>query len=113
MLLPEIDDRNRGKPLCYDPQRNKFIAFDEIVSGQERILPPDQLSEDDLKKLVIERLASGPDFSVQVMSGPPMSRDDVIVAVEQDESFGQLTLEAEKSYLRSILSDIQEALDTI
>ncbi len=111
MPLPEIKDRDRAKPLCYDPEREKFIVFDEIVSGQEKIVSPDQLSDDDLKKLVIERLASGPDFSVQAMSGPPMSRNDVIVAVEQDQSFGQLTLEAEKSYLRRILIEIEHALN--
>ncbi len=113
MPLPEIDDRDRRKPLCYDPERDKFIIFDEIATGQEKIVPPDQLSADDLKKLVIERLASGPDFSVQAMSGPPMSRDDVIEAVDKGESFGQLTLEAEKSYLRRILSEIEQALETI
>jgi len=108
--LPEIDEKNRSKPLCYDPARNKFILFDEIISGEEEIIPVDTLSQADLKKLVIERQRAGPDYKVQAISGPPMSRDDVVRAIEQDEPFGQMTLQAEKSYLSDLLSEIQRNL---
>lgn len=107
MALPQMDEQNRKKPICYDASRNKFITFDAIVSGKEQIVPVDTLSEDDLKKLVIERHRVGPNYRVQAMSGPPLSRDDVVQAIEKDEPFGRMTLEAEKSYLRDLLSQIQ------
>ena len=110
MPMPKIDPQNLKKPLCYDPERKKFILFGEIVSGEERIIPPDTLSEADLKRLVIERQRTGPDYKVQAISGSLLSRDDVIRAIEDDEFFGRITLEAEKSYLRDFLDEIQRNL---
>ena len=111
MAMPKIEGPERKKPLCYDPERGKFIYFDEIVSGAERIVPIETLADDDLRRLVIERQRAGPDYTVQAISGPPHTRDDVIRAIERNEPFGQLTLEAEKSYLHSLLREIEDALD--
>ena len=109
--MPEIDALHRKKPLCYDPARQEFIFFDEIVSGQKNIVPVETLSKADLKKLVIERQRSGPDYKVQAISGPLYTRDDVVRAIEQDEPFGQVTLEAEVSYLRDLLNEIEQNLE--
>lgn len=110
MPLPQMDPQNRKKPLGYDATRDTFILFDDIVSGREKITPVDTLSEADLKKLIIERQRVGPDYKVQSMSGQLLTRDDVIRAIEQDEPFGQMTLHAEKSYLRDLLHEIQQNL---
>ena len=45
---------------------------------------------------------------MQAITGPPFSRDDVIRAIEQDEPFGQITLQAEKSYLHDLLDQDPE-----
>jgi hypothetical protein len=113
MALPKIDAANLKKPLCYDPDRKKFIFFDEIVSGEEKIIPVDELSDDDLKQLIVERQRAGPDYTVQAISGPPMSRDDVVQAIEKDQPFGSMTLEAEKTYLRHFLSEIEQGLNEV
>jgi hypothetical protein len=110
MPLPKIDPSSQAKPLAYDPARKKFIYYDEIVSGREKIVPVDALSEADFKKLVVERLRAGPDFRMQAISGPPYGRDQVIAAIERDEPDGRMTLEAEKSYLIEFLAEIQENL---
>ena len=111
MAIPEPDEANRKKPLCYDPARRKFILFDDIVSGREKIVPLESLSQDDLKKLVIERHRAGPDYRVQADWGSPaQSRDDVVRAIERDEPFGRITVEAETSYLREYLATIQKDL---
>ena len=88
--MPQIDEKNRKRPLCYDPDREKFILFDEILSGDEKIIPVEKLSKSDLKKLIIERWRLlPPETKVQAMSGQPFLRDDVIKAIEQDEPFGK------------------------
>jgi hypothetical protein len=110
MPMPKIDEANRKKPLCYDPTREKFILYDEIVSGEERIVDIDTLSEDDLKKLIAERHRKGPDYTVRAISGPPMSRNDVTAAIEKSEQFGIMTVQAEKSYLRDLLKEIRKNL---
>jgi hypothetical protein len=111
MSLPKIEGQNLKKPLGYDPKRKKFIRFDELVSGTEKIIPIEQLSPADLKTLVIERQRRGPDYTVQPMSGPPQTRDDVIRAIETGEKIGRMTLEAETSHLKDLLRQIQSHLD--
>jgi hypothetical protein len=93
--------------VCYDPARKKAITYAEILSGKEKIVPIDSLSDDDLKRLVIERLRAGPDIKVQAISGKPYTREDLIQAIEEDQPFGRLTLEAEKAALRDLLARIQ------
>lgn len=111
MPMPEIDEENRKRPLCYDPEREKFIFFDDIVSGKEKIIPVKTLSESDLKKLVIERWRSlSPKTKVQAISGQPFFRDDVIRAIKQDKPFGKDTLEAEMIALSELLDIIQQNL---
>ena len=110
MTMPEIDEANRMKPLCYDPARGKFILYDEIISGKEKIVPIDTLSDDDVKRLVIERLRVGPDFTAWDLNGRRLSRDEVIRAVERDEPFGQITLGGDKSSLRDLLGKVERNL---
>jgi hypothetical protein len=110
MPMPKIDGPNRKKPLCYDPKREKFIYFDDIVSGREKIIPVETLTPRDLKKLILERHRSGPDYKVQAITGFPLSRDDVVRAIDKDEAFGRDTIEAEKSYLSGLLAEIKKNL---
>jgi len=110
MPLPRIDKANRDKPLCYDPNRKKFITYDEIIAGTERIHPVDALSDADFQELVIERQRRGPAYRVQAMSGPPLSREDVIRSIERNEPFGRMTKDAERSALRDLLRQIDENL---
>ena len=110
MPLPKIEGENLKKPLCYDPGRKKFILFEDLVSGQEKVIPLGELSQDELKKLVVERQRRGPDYTVQAMSGPPYTRDDVVKAIEHDEPFGRVTMEAEVSYLQELLDQIRANL---
>ncbi len=111
MPLPKIEGQNLAKPLCYDPERKKFIRFDEIVSGEESIIPLEHLSEDDLKTLIIERQRCGPDYRVQAISGPPHTRDEVVAAIQRGDKIGRMTMEAETSHLRDLLRQIQHHLD--
>ncbi len=111
MPMPQMDDESRKRPISYDPEHGTFISFDDVVSGKQKIVPLDALSNDDLKTLVIERWRVLPeDTTVRAISGKPLSRDDVIRAIEKGEPFGQITLEAEKSYLRDLLNEIEQNL---
>ena len=110
MTMPKIDAANLKKPLCYDPKRDRFIYYDDIVSGRERIIPLESLSNADLKKLIIERHRAGPDYRVRAITGPEMSRDEVVKAIERGDPFGQITIEAETAYLQEFLADIERNL---
>jgi hypothetical protein len=108
--MPVIDQANRRKPLSYDPACKKFIYYDDIISGREKIVPIESLSEEDLKKLVLERLRAGPEFKGGPMSAPHFSREDVIQAIQQNEPFGRDHLEGEKLYLQELLAEIERNL---
>ena len=111
MPMPELDATSRKRPLSYDPERCKFIFFDDLVSGKERAFPVEDLSDDDLKKLVIERWRVLPkETTVQAISGPPYRRDDVIRAIQRDEPYGRELLQAEVAYLKMLLEEIQSSL---
>jgi hypothetical protein len=108
--LPEITGPDRQKPLCYDPERDKFIYFDDIITGKEKIVPLDKLNHEQLKKLVIERNQAGPDYTMQVLSGLKYTRDDVIKEIRKQSDFGKMSMQAEVSYLSDLLRQIDEAL---
>lgn len=111
MPKPAIDDKDIRKPICYDPCDGKYIFYEEVLSGKQKIIPIETLSDDDFKQLVIKRLNTGPDFTVQSISGPPFTRDDVVRAVVHNEPFGRDTLDAEKAYLRDFLASLQQQLN--
>lgn len=112
MPMPDLDATSRKRPLSYDPARGKFILYDDLVSGDERAFPVEDLSEDDLKKLVIERWRMLPeDTTVQAISGPPYRRDDVIRAIERDDPYGKELLQIEAAYLKMLLEQIQGSLE--
>jgi hypothetical protein len=104
--MNNLDERSLKKPMCYDPSRKKFIMYDELASGEEKIIDPATLSKEDQKILVIERLKRGPDFTVQSISGPPYHRDDVIQSIVNDEEMGKMSVEAELSMLKDLLKQI-------
>jgi hypothetical protein len=97
------------RPISYNPVRRIYIYESDIESGKEKIIPIDSLSEDDQKKLIIKRWRVLPkDFGVLDLNGIYKSRDDVIRAIKKDEPFGLMTVEAEISYLREYLDEIQK-----
>ncbi|HOK76931.1 MAG TPA: hypothetical protein PLW35_04320 [Verrucomicrobiota bacterium] len=105
--MHRIEGLDPKTPVCYDPVRKKAITYAELLSGKEQVVPIDSLSDDDLKRLVVERLRAGPDIKVQAISGRPYTREDLIKAIEEDQPFGRLTLEAERAALRDLLARIQ------
>ena len=108
MSLPVLDSQSAKKPLSYDPLINKFIYYHDIVSGKEKIIYPKSLSLTDKKLLIIERLKTGPDYTMQSISGHPYTRNDIIEAVRCGDEVGKMTLEAEISMLDDLLKRISE-----
>lgn len=111
MGMPKIEGPDRAKPLGYDPKRDKLITYDEILSGDEPIIPIDQLTEPERIHLVIARQRASLDYHAQAMSGFPMSRDEVIDAIRRGDDFGRATAEADLSHLRDLLAQIGSELE--
>lgn len=111
MPLPDIKGQDRQKPLCYDPKRDKFILYDELIAGKERIVSLEQLTHEQLKKLIAERNRRGPDYKIQWgFSGPTYSRDDMIREIIAETDVGKAAMEAEISHLSDLLKQIEENL---
>lgn len=111
MPLPIMDEANRKRPLGYDHVRKKFIYFDQIVSGEEKIIPLEALTEADFEKLVIKRLRVLPkNTKVYSISGSMITRDEMIRAIQEGTPDGQETLQMERTYLAEFLKEIQSNL---
>ena len=110
MTMPDIQGPDRKKPLCYDPSRRIFITFDDIVSGREPIILPGTLSPVHQRLLVIRRQETGPEYTVQSISGIPMTREDMTAAVKRNDDFGRAVVEAEISHLNDLLTKIGKAM---
>jgi hypothetical protein len=110
-ILPEIKGLARKKPVCYEPQKDCFITIDDLDAGKAKIVPLDRLTDEQLKRLVIERNRVGEDYRVQNdWAAPPQSRDDVIKQIQADTESGRRAVQAEIMYLRDHLRDIEDAL---
>jgi len=110
MPMPTIDEAHRGKPIAFDPGRGKFILLEEVAAGLEPLVPIRSLSEEDFRRLVVERIRRDPTFAAQAMSGPAMTGEATIRAIERGEPFGRATLEAERGYLRYLHEQVAAEL---
>lgn len=110
MLLPKIEGPVRKKPLSYDPKRDKFILYDEILSGEEKIVPVETLSYEQQKKLVLERNRLAPEYKIGTMTGGIYPKSEVMASIEKDTDLGKTAVKAEISYLSELLKQIEEAL---
>lgn len=108
--IPDIPAADRAKPLGYDPDRDKFIYLDELVSGKEKIVPLARLTPEQQKRLVVERQRLGPDYRVQVLSGLAYNRDQVVQEILADTDFGRMTVQADIMSLTELLEKIEAGL---
>jgi len=108
--MPNLQGPDRDKPVCFDPEKNLFITIDDIFDKKATITPIDKLTEEQQKKLVVERLRRGADFTEQAISGPPCTRDEVVEHIEKDSEYGQMRTQVELSYLREFLKQIEDEL---
>jgi hypothetical protein len=109
--LPDIQEADRLKPLCYDPARDKFILYEELVAGAEHIVPLEGLTDEQVTRLVAERNRAGPDYTVQDFSGATRTRDQVTEDVLAGNEFGREHMEADLMHLSRLLNQIEEALE--
>ena len=110
MELPNIPESDRVKPISYDPDRGEFVLFDDAVEARNPLIPPADLSREELKRVVIERHRRGPDYTVRTSTGETYSRDEVIHAIEADTEFGKATVDAEVKYIAALVKQISDAL---
>jgi hypothetical protein len=108
--MPNIKGPDRNKPVSFDPKKNLFITIDDIFDKKATITPIDNLTEEQQKQLVVERLRRGSDFTEQAISGPPYTRDNVIEHIEKDSEYGQMRIQVELGYLREFLKQIEDEL---
>jgi hypothetical protein len=109
--MPDVRGPDRPKPITIDPKTGRFITIDDIETRGVVPVPLDALSHDQLVRLVIERNRLGPDYTVQSISGPPLSRDQVMREIEAGTEFGRMAVQAELMALSELLDKIRAALD--
>jgi len=109
--LPDIKGANRLKPLGYDPKTQKYILYDDIISGKAEIVPLEKLTDEQLKNLIAERQRVGPDYTMANLNGEMRTRDEIVQEILNETDFGKMIIHAEKSYLTDFLKQIKAALE--
>ncbi len=62
------------------------------------------------ERLVMERNRVGRDYTVQAISRPSQTRDDIIAEIEARSEAGTMAVKAEIMYLTEFLQQVDEAL---
>ena len=110
-LLPKVKGLARKKPVFIEPKKDRFNTSDDLEANKAQIVPLYIHTNEQLKRLVIERNRVGEDYKVQTnWSEPPHSRDDIIKQIEGDTESGRMAVKAEIMYLRDHLRDIEVEL---
>lgn len=119
--LPELKGPARLKPISYNPDKDKFIYYDDIIQQIDTIYPIDQLTQDQQKKLVLERLQKDLETNqiekrenepvIQMgFGGPALSNDEMINQIKKQTNIGKSIILSEITYLRDYIQNIEEAL---
>jgi len=103
--LPKLRGVARRKPLGYNPETWEFVYYDDIIKKRASIVPLEQLTPDQAKKLVVERNRIEAKAEVQVLSGKRYTQDQVNREIMADTEFGRMALKAEMDYLAEMLRD--------
>ena len=107
-LMPEIRGPDRNKPIYYDPTTDRFITLDDLEAEKGEIVPVDELTQEQQKRLVIERNRVGSDYTQQAISGPAQTRDEVIREIEAETESGRMAVQADIMYLRDLQKKIKK-----
>ena len=109
-IFSDIKGLNRKKPVCYDPERDRFITIDDLDADREKLIPLERLTDEQLKRLVIERNRVGEDYSVETDWKRTRSRNEIVQEIEADTETGRMAVKAEIMYLKDHLRDIETRL---
>jgi len=99
MQLPPIVESAKARPLSYDPRTDKFIHYDDVSRGKQKIYPLEKLTHEQLLKLAIERQLTNLPSTTTVL-GENYTNEQVAAEMRARTKFGKQMFEADINYLK-------------
>jgi len=98
-----LSEREREKPLAYDPEKDEFLYIEDVK--RKEFTPHSQLDDESKRKLVIKRLMIEDDFKIDQLA--PMDRSQMIEEVQRGSQRGSDIVQAEIAYLEETIKLIK------
>ena len=104
MKLPDIVESAKKRPLGFNPETGKFIYYDEVKEGVQKLIPIDKLGHDQLLNLAIERIRSNEPNTIATLNGEVFNNDQQANEVRLQTKTGKQIFESDINYLKFYLS---------
>lgn len=102
--LPHIVDAAKSRPLSFNPVTKKFIYYDEVLNGNERIYPIEKLDQEQRITLAIKRyLTNVPEVTV-TLNGASFTNKQIAEEIKKQTKIGKQLFESDINYLEFYLS---------
>ena len=99
----KISDKEKRKPLSYNPTKNDFIFFSDIIEGS--VFSPELLSFEDQIKLVLKRLEMTENFEFETLGSK--NKYDLVNEIKKKKEDGLNYVKAEIINLTEFIKDIE------
>jgi len=98
-----LSEREREKPLAYDPEKDEFLYVEDVK--KKKFTSPTRLDSESKRKLVIKRLMIEDDFTIDQLA--PMNRSQMVEEVQRGSPMGSNIVQAEIAYLEETIKLIK------
>jgi len=99
----KLSEREREKPLAYDPEKDEFLYIEDVK--EKEVTPPTKLDNESKRKLVIKRLMIEDDFTIDQLT--PMNRSQMVEEIRRGSPRGSDIVQAEIAYLEETIKLIK------
>ena len=105
--LPKIVESAKMRPLGY-ASNGDFVYYDGLQNGSQKLVPTEQLSEEQLLKLSIERHLTDVTGSVATLNGDNYSNTQRAKEIQDQTKIGKQLFESDIDYLKFYLEQFPE-----
>jgi len=98
-------------PVSIDTKTKKFILGKDLKiknSGKKEIVALENLDDESIGKLVVERIKKAPDLGISILSGETLTKVQSIQEVEAKSPIGEELIEIEKRAIRMTLEYLKK-----
>ena len=104
MVLPAIVEGAKKRPLSLDPQTGSYIYYDKVEKGEQKIVPIERLTHDQLLRLAIKRQLTNEPSLTTTMNGQFFTNEQLAKEIENETKIGQQIFRSDIDYLKFYLS---------
>ncbi len=103
--LPPIVEPAKKRPLGVIPGTGAFIYYDDVERGSQKLIPLEELGQEELVNLAVERQFSDePGGRTVTLNGQSFTKEQLAREIRSKSKIGKWMLDANVNYLKHFLS---------